>query len=229
MSLKNSLNKKIDAFLEQYKANKPILLEFGNDSESLKYFEKVSDQLNFDSSIEVIPPNRLRNSILGFKIKTNSTRLFFFCYLVKPRGCMQFQIQIDCRITSKMYNRSVYLGERSINYPFETIEKLLLELLEFLKVFELEESKKEKINSIKTNVLQQQIKSKIVDLNLKCDTIKEKNKLILKVELLRKRSLYYPFYFKSFDKDIKKMDAILKEIVKLKATIEEYPKYITIK
>ena len=229
MNLKSEINKRMNTFLEPFKNDKPIVLYFKNKTEQKAYFEKEYKSLTFESSyIEILPPEKLRNQTIGFKVKCDqSEQLFFYCFLEGFNG--KYTICMDCIIISESYKKRVYLGKRDVNFSFEALEVFFNELYDFLKDHVLENKKQQKIISIRTNVLQQQLQKKISELNLNFSFEQEENKLVLNIPISRKRSIHYPFYYSKFEKDIKRIDLILNDVLELKKAIENYPTYITIK
>ena len=78
MSLKNIINDRIDTYLEPFKNNGPTLVEFKNKTEQKVYFEVVYKSLTIESPfIEIIPPIKLRNGTIGFKVKYGTREQLF--------------------------------------------------------------------------------------------------------------------------------------------------------
>jgi hypothetical protein len=229
MNLKSEINNRMNTFLEPFKNDKPTVLYFKNKTEQTAYFEKEYKSLTFESPyIEILPPEKLRNQTIGFKVICDKNeQLFFYYFLEGFNG--KYTLCMECMLISESYKKRVYLGKRNVNFSFEALEVFLNELYIFFKNYVLENKKKQKIISIRTNVLQQQIKTKISELNLNSSFEQEENKLVLNVPISRKRSIRYPFYYSKFEKDIKRIDLILNDVLELKKAIENYPTYITIK
>ena len=172
--------------------------------------------------ITVYPPNRMRGkNCMGVRIKKENASVFFcidnpYFNAVKLDGRIEGQrdISLKCKILKCCVPQLLLLFCKILDYIEEAI---------------FDHKKTVKLNVVKKSALQKQLDSLLETRQWNYQFVDEENKIALQISISRNRVIEFPFYFKSFQKDMSKLPEIIKNIELLKASITLIPNYIIVK
>jgi len=223
---KAEIDKIIADFMAQYK-NDPIK-EWEGDKK--QYFTEQAKLLcNLPSGISVYPPDRMRPRIsVGIRIKAEDLSVFLYIEETtnfRGRSSQYKCLRINARIEGK---RSVSLDSYILRCDVNDLNRLFTTLLKHLETNAFEDKKSDKIISIKKNVIQKQLESLLKNKDLKYQFENHKNKTVLQVEISRARIIEFPFYYKSFEKDMQKLAEFIDKIEQIRQFTNAIPNQFTI-
>lgn len=174
------------------------------------------------SGITVYPPSRMRsNKTVGIRIKKEGASVFF--WIDNPYGNA---VELGGRIEGQ---RNISLKCKILKCSIPQLVPLFCKILIHLEEAVFEHKKIVKLNVVKKSALQKQLDSLLLAKQWNYQFVEEENKIALQISISRNRVIEFPFYFKSFQKDMSKLPEIIKNIEVLKTSITSIPNYIIVK
>lgn len=172
--------------------------------------------------IKVYPPNQMRSKkSLGIHIKKEGASVFFWI-----DNTYATIIELGGRIEGQ---RNISLKCKILKCSIPQLVPLFCKILEHLEEAVFNHKKIVKLNVVKKSALQKQLDYLLTAKQWNYQFVEEENKIALQISISRNRVIEFPFYFKSFQKDISKLPEIIKNIEVLKTSITSIPNYIIIK
>ena len=217
----------IDDFFELYNDKEEI--RFKNKTNQ-KYFDEHSHHFqNLPENIVFHPTYNMRGrNSLGFSVYIhNQNRIF--CYLKSDYKRIVFNAYISYKqLGKRAKNIHMIIPKKYVlKCEISQIKSLLILLNNYVEPKKIEFEKLDKIKKLKVNAFKYKLKQ-LLSKEIEYSFEENEKKLILYVKVSRSRVIQYSFYFNKREKDIKRFPEIVKNIEKLRNTINSIPENVLI-
>ena len=213
------LDQIIEDFLIPFKDQQNIEIKGSQDT---FFSEQAALLKDLPVGIIIYPPNRMRRkNSMGVHIKKESAGVFF--WIDNPYATL---IELNGRIEGR---RTTALKSNILKCSIPQLVLLFCKMLEHIEEALFDHKKIVKLNVVKKSALQKQLDSLLQNQQWNYHFVEEENKIALEISISRNRVIEFPFYYKSFQKDMSRLPEIIQNIELLKASITSIPNYIIVK
>ena len=191
-------------------------------SQATFFSEQAALLKDLPVGIIIYPPNRMRRkNSMGVHIKKESASVFF--WIDNPNFNA---VKLGGRIEG---HRNISLTCKILKCSIPQLIPLFCKILDYIDESHFDHKKTVKLNVVKKSALQKQLDSLLQNQQWNYHFVEEENKIALQISISRNRVIEFPFYYKSFQKDMSKLPEIIQNIELLKASIISIPNYIIVK
>jgi hypothetical protein len=206
----------IDAFFAPFKDQQ--FYQIQGDKE--KFFEEQA--LLLKVLLPEILIRIIRKDSISVQINLENTTILFWISSPNTNN-------LELKGSTFLGRNNIRLKNRILKCSIPQLAPLFQQILEHIEVCLFHHKKTEKLNALRKIALQKQLDSLLKMKQWEYEFEESENKTALQISIARNRVIEFPFYYKSFQKDISKLPEIIESIEHLKTSILSIPNYIIVK